>query len=200
MIQLTEGVRMVLVQFQCNGHKGVPAYITRLDEKSSASRGYTGKGVQVIKPTQNVSLDELCTGLKASGLELVSAFCQDRPVDGHSRYIVRFTFVRASDVKDPAEVYKWQNLMRTALSEMCETALWQTTAFVNPYFRDSEAVEGLSTASINCNMRTPLYCSDRTPKMRWQKDDNGRRIGDAPLPLRADYLLVVRENTIGLTI
>ncbi|MEA3272058.1 MAG: hypothetical protein U9P90_00145 [Patescibacteria group bacterium] len=171
-------------------------------EHQVARRNYSGNGDLVIPSTKNVLLGEICVGLMDSGFELVGAFRQERevPVPWHRsfrppRHIVRFTFLRKEDIEhwDDAQDYD-ENVV--ALHQMCKTTLWQTMVSKNPVFKDSEPVEGQSAVSINCNERTPLFHLDGKPQMRWQKDEYGNRVGDAPLPLQPAYCLGV---CIGLT-
>lgn len=213
MIELNENVRLVLVQFRCKNWDAVPELVqdilewNGLEDSATREERYErmGSGVRVIAPTKNVSLAELCEGFESAGFELVDGFNASRSRgigdcsgSGYDRVVIsRFVFVRSEDVYNRIE--DRQSKLREAFAEICETAFWQAEAYLNPYFKDNEVVDGLSSVSINCNTRIPLFRPDGTPEMRWQKDADGNRVGDAPQPLQPDHRLTVVDNAIIIT-
>jgi hypothetical protein len=50
-----------------------------------------------------------------------------------------------------------------------------------------EKIPGQRRASINLEACQPLPRPDGQSVTVWQKDENGRRVGDMPIPLKADY-------------
>jgi len=52
--------------------------------------------------------------------------------------------------------------------------------------------------SVNLEARQPLFRPDGQPVTVWQKDENGKRVGDAPLPLKGDYCLHIVGDAVQL--
>ena len=55
---------------------------------------------------------------------------------------------------------------------------------------NGEVVDDLGSYSVNCKGRIPLFRPDGSLVLRWQKDEEGNRIGDAPVSLQSDHSLV----------
>ncbi|MFA4890082.1 MAG: hypothetical protein WC587_00385 [Candidatus Paceibacterota bacterium] len=147
-------------------------------------------GVQFIQQTQNVSVADFLSDLKLEGYVLVDASYQER-VDSndHTRrkkyHAVRYIFSR----QDGEEINS--NIV-TELHEICRVAMWRVRAYVNP------ADVGKNNISINCEVRIPLFYPDGQPITQWQKDEKGKKTGDAPVQLKPTYCIRIKEKNIQL--
>lgn len=113
--------------------------------------------------------------------------------------MVRFMFANKEAVQALSEEFlKARPNILADLQYIAETTIWRVRAFINPYYQDHQVVEGLSAASINFEHRTPLLQADGTPVKMWQKDEQGNRIGDAAVPIKAKNQLRVLSNSVVL--
>lgn len=161
--------------------------------KQRKEKKMMGDGEKVIEPTQNCSFEDFLVDLEAMGYKLADAFCQERidakdPKSKRTYHMIRFIFLPEEYVVFSEDHDKF----RRALFQICEESLWRVRAFSNPG-PDSE-----EHLSINLEGRTPLRRPDGQPVTVWQKDENGERVGDAPVPITPAYSLRVREGAVRL--
>ena len=114
--------------------------------------------------------------------------------------MVRFLFARREFVDLSEEFKVVRDIISKELRSICEVAMWRVRTFLNPFYKDGEEVIGYRAISVNLESRKPLFCPDGQPVTVWQKDEKGNRVGDAPLPLKPDYCLRVKDNTVQLTV
>ena len=209
MIALNGTVRLVALQFRFTNLDLIPASVKRLDRETQegyASRKSHSSGVVVIEPTtKKYSLAEFFGELEAAGYELVDALYQERPHNnikdpcGNWTYhMVRFLFARREFVELSDEFKRVRDTICAELRSICESALWCAQAFSNPFYKNGEEIPDQRAVSINLEARQPLFRPDGKPVTVWQKDENGKRVGDAPLPLKADYCLRIVSDVIQL--
>ncbi len=159
-------------------------------------------GFLAIRPTEKCSLVEFLVELERQ-YELVDAFYEERihgkdPRGRRMYHMVRFLFARREFVEISDEFERVRGSIRTALSEMCHKAMWRIRAFSNPFYKDGEEILGQHAMSINLEARQPLFHPNGQPVVAWQKDESGKRVGDAPLPLKPEYFLRVVDDTVQL--
>ena len=154
----------------------------------------------------NVSLNYVVDDLISAGFMLVEAIAQERTPNkvGAPPYaMVRYTFYRNELAEcAPNFMQNKANIVRD-LHEFLELALWRVRGFRNLYFKqDGTVLDGASSISINMDARNPLYvANDKSkPQVRWQKDANGDRVGDAPLPVVAGSYVSVIDGEIALCV
>ena len=197
MIALNSSVRMVTLQFSFSNPDAVPQTVKRSEQETPDERNERkshSSGVMVIKPTERCSIAEFLGELEAAGYEIVDAFYKERinAKDPHRErvyHMVRFLFARRELVNLSDEFKKMRDNVRIALSEMCRVALWRVRVFSNPFYKNGEEILDQRAVIINLEARKPLFHPDGQPVIVWQKDKNGERVGDAPLPLKPDYYL-----------
>ena len=202
MVTLDRTIRLVGLQFSFSNINVVPELLKELEleslEERNERKGRKSSGEMVITPTENSSLMEFLSDLEVAGYELVDAFYQPRVHPKNPRIIyhmARFLFARREHA-DPSEEFKGvRNAISAELLKICEQAMWRVRAYLNPFFTADEEVPGYHALSINLEGRKPVFLHDGQPVVVWQKDEEGNRVGDTPLPLRPDYHLRLRIDT-----
>jgi hypothetical protein len=160
-------------------------------------------GVMIIEPTEKCSLVEFLGELEASGYEMVDDLYKERidakdPRGKKSYHMVRFLFARREFVELSDKFKKVRDIIRAELRSICEAAIWRVRLFSNPFYKNGKEIPDQRVVSVNLEARTPLFRPDGQPITIWQKDENGKRVGDAPLPLKADYRLRIIDDTVQL--
>ena len=202
-----DSVRLVALQFGFSNLSVIPASVKRLDRETTEERNECknhSSGTLVIEPTENCSLVEFLGELEASGYEMVDAFYKERidPKDPRGRrmyHMVRFLFARCEFVDLSDEFKAIRDIISRELRGICKIAMWQARAFLNPFYKDGEEIAGQRAISINLTSRKPLFRPDGQSVTVWQKDEGGRRVGDAPVPIKPDYCFCIKDNAVRLT-
>lgn len=112
--------------------------------------------------------------------------------------MVCFLFARHEFVELSDEFKKVRGIIRTELQSLCEVAMWRVRSFSNPFYKNGEEIPDQRAVSINLEARQPLLRPDGQPLTVWQKDENGKRVGEAPLLLKADYYLRIVGDVVNL--
>jgi hypothetical protein len=196
--------RSVIVQASGSNRHIVPDSALPLPKETEhehdARKGPQGPktGVMVIKPTEKCSLAVFPALIEAVGFVLTGVFFQERidakdPARKRTYWMVRFIFARSEDVKISEEFAVVQDDARIEFQKMCEDAMWRVRAFSNPVFVDGVEVSGRAL-SVNLEARVPLFRPDGERVAIWQKDESGKRIGDAPLPIAPEFILRVTDE------
>lgn len=190
---LDSSFRLVILQFSFSNPDALPKSVKRVAREnlvaSNKRKGSTG--FVVIPPTEKCSILEFLGELESAGYELVDAFSQERinrndPSGRRTYHMARFQFAQR-EFTHVSEEFKMEcDIIRADLLEMCQTALWRVRGFSNPFYKDGEEVPDVRTLSINLEVRTPLFHPDGKPVMVWPKDEKGERIGNTPIPLKAE--------------
>lgn len=207
MVALNGSVRLVAIQFSFSNPDVIPSSVKRLNRETQeerVERKNHSSGVVVIEPTEKCSSVEFLGELEAAGYEMVDAFYKERidPKDPRGKrtyHMVRFLFARHKFVELSDEFKKVRDVIRAELRSICESAMWRVRSFSNPFYKNGEEIPDQRTVSINLEVRQPLFRPDGQPVTVWQKDENGERVGDAPLPLKASYCLHIVDDAIQLT-
>lgn len=206
MVALNGTVRLVILQFSFSNPDVIPATVKRQHRETPEERAVRKShpsGVMVIEPTKKCSLVEFLGELEAAGYEMVDAFYKERidakdPRGKRTYHTVRFLFARREFVELSDEFKKVRDVIRAELQSICESAIWRVRSFSNPFYKNGEEVPGQRAVSINLEARQPLFRPDGQPVTVWQKDENGKRVGDAPIPLKADYCLRIAGDAVQL--
>lgn len=201
-MKLGPSVRMVSVQFSFSNPDVIPAVVKRAAPETTqvrTERKSRSSGTMIIVPTEKCSITGIMEALEAAGYELVDALYQTR-LDGkdprlqRKYHMVRFIFARHEFAQVSPEFMSVRDAIRAALQSMSTAAMWRVRGFDNPFYQDGEEVLGQRALSLNFEARQPLNNPDGTPVAIWQKDGQGKRIGDSPVPIRPSYQLVVDET------
>ena len=207
MVTLNGNVPIVMLQFSFSNCKAIPISVKRLNRESKEERVqrkiHPSNGVMVIEPTEKCSLAEFLGDLEAAGYELVDGFYKERidakdPGNKRTYHMVRFFFARREFAELFDESRTVRDNIRIELQNMCEGALWRVRSFSNPFYGKGEEIFNQCAMSINLEARQPLFRPDGQPVTVWQKDENGKRVGEAPLPLKADYRLRILGDVVSL--
>lgn len=199
-----DSVAMVVVQFNFSNVNIIPASVRHLvheTPKEHTERKDRATGVLVVQPTEKCSLVEFLGELETAGYELVDAVYMER-LNPNSKgpnktyHMLRFLFGRVESAKISDEFKAVRDLILEDLHTICKNAMWRVRVFNNPYYRNGEEIAEQRTLSVNLEIRQP-YESNGQPIMARQKDKDGK-LSDAPLPLRPDYCLRIRENAVSL--
>ena len=206
MVALNGTVRLVALQFSFSNPDTIPATVKcqeRETPEERVERKSHSSGVMVIEPTEKCSLVEFLGELEAAGYDMVDGFYKERidakdPGNKRTYHMVRFFFARREFAELFNEFRTVRDNIRIELQNMCESALWRVRSFSNPFYRKGEGVFNQRAISINLEARQPLFRPDGQPVTVWQKDENGKRMGDAPLPIKADYCLRIVGDAVNL--
>lgn len=206
MVALNGTVRLVALQFSFSNPDAIPATVKRQDRETPEERAVRkshSSGVMVIEPTEKCSLVEFLGELEAAGYEMVDGFYKERidakdPRNKRTYHMVRFLFARREFVELSDEFKKVRDVIRTELRSICENAMWRVRSFSNPFYKNGEEIPDQRAVSVNLEARQPLFRPDGQPVTVWQKDADGKRVGDAPLPLKADYCLRIVGDAVQL--
>ena len=199
--------RMLIVQFSFSNGDAVPPSLVQKErelENPTIRKGRPSTGVEFFPPCGNVSGALFINDLDKIGYNLVDAFYQPRvdnkdPFGRRLYHMVRYVFVDQAHLGDIHEKFLSDRPAILAdLRQMLEQASWCVRAYSNPFFQNGKAVPGERTISVNLNVRIPLQEPDGQPKVVWIKDDKGDRIGDAPEPMRPEWILRIGENALEL--
>ena len=194
-------VRMIALQFSFSNPDVIPPSVKHIEQETQdelLDRKSVTTGSMIIAPVGKCSLVEFIRELNVSGYEMVDAFYKKRidaknANDKKKYHMVRFLFAYRDFVKLSDEFKEAQDTIGTELQRLCEDAIWRVRSFLNPFYKDGKMISGQCAVSINLEARQPLFYPDGQPVMLWQKDENGKRIGVAPLPLKADFRLCIQE-------
>lgn len=199
-LKVVSADRLVFLQFSFGSAKVVPSQVRQIDDEgldTRVQRKIASGGEQIIPPTPVVDVSELPTAL-FDQFVLVDAWRQLRLDRKHvlkgktsnvpTYHVVRFTFCRSIDViKVNIQDEEFEGVC-AALMNIVGTAFWRVRAYRNPDFQHP----GRNVVSVNMEVREPLFLPDGKPVVRWERDENGQKVGDVPKLLQPkDQLIVV---------
>ena len=202
-------VRQIRLQLSFSNKSVVPESIRWVDKETiieCIKRKLRDSDGNVVFPsTEKCSLSKLPDGLATAKYELVDAFCQERinlkffrNRNRNTYYMVRFLFV-PSKLADVSKSFKNESgKIQNDFEDMCHGALWRAQVFSNLFYGDGGEITGERVVNIALVAREPLFRSDGTPVMVWQKDENGNRVGGKPAPLKAKHFLLLNEVVTDL--
>jgi len=210
VLELGNHVRMVALQFNASKSAFIPTALRHwlinagreTPEKRVIRKSPPVAGVKVIEETERCLLRDLPKEIEAAGYELVDVLYEERidvkdPTGRRTYHMVRFLFARHEFAEVSEDFKTVRNTAHDALRHICESAFWRVRAFVNPFYKDGEDVAGFNAASINMEVRVPLFQNDGSPVLERRKDEHGKKVGD-PLPLKPDYSLRIEDGAVRL--
>ena len=196
-------VHLVQLQFSFSNPGIIPVSVRRLKRETDeelTTRKSRLSGIQIIEPTASCSIVEFPMELEKIGYEMVDAFYKERIETKTKRtyHMVRFVFACREHVWISDDFRNVRGAIRADLQNICMTAMWRVRAYSNPYYMDDEDSEERAI-SINMEAREPLYLPNGQPVVIWLKDENGSRLGNAPVPISPKYHLHISiDNVIEL--
>jgi len=198
---------MVALQFSFTNADAVPPSVMRLERETldeRSERKSYATGFLVIEPTEKCSIVDFLGDLESAGYELVGAFYKER-IDGkdlrgkRTYHMVRFLFTQKEFARPSEEFQSVRNTILEELKVVCQCAFWRVRMFSNPFYQNHEEVPGQRTLSLNFEARLPLTLPNGEPVTAWRKDERGRKMGDAPLPLMPNRHLQIVDGVVLLT-
>ena len=203
---LNDNIPMINLQFSFNNPEVIPVLVGHRSNETTEERVVRkshASGRLMIEPTEKCSIVDTLDGIESVGYELVDAFHQERidPKDptGRRRYhTVRFQFARSETAQISDEFKAIRDQIRNEFQDICEVAQWRVRAFLNPFYRNGEEVQGKNAVSINFEARNPLFHPNGEPVLVWRKDERGNRLGNCPVPQRFNLVLSVVDNELKL--
>jgi hypothetical protein len=191
-------VRLVTVHFSFSNLDLVPTCLKQ--KKTSPSEFVTRKeevrGEQFLEPIEKVDCSSLPPDLASIGFVLADAFTEIREKKGRQYAVVQFIFSDIKYANCSEEFLANRPLIEEALRLLLEQGMWRVRAFLNHLFKDREIIEEKYAISINLDARMPLVDKNGDPLIRWQKDESGNRIGDAPVPVKPKLFLEIGNEEI----
>lgn len=206
MVQLDTSLRLVMLQFSFSNPDAIPPLVAHRNPETPeerTERKSRSDGTMLIQPTPDCSLLQFLDELENAGYELVDAFHKERidakdPAGKRMYHMARFVFARREYAKPSDEFRKARDLIRAELWGVCEKTIWRVRAYLNPFYKDGVEIARQHAISVNLEARTPLFRPDGQPVTVWQKDKDGNRLGDAPLPLQPAHHLRIVANAMQL--
>ena len=203
---LNDNIPMINLQFSFNNPEVIPVLVGHRSNETTEERVVRkshASGRLMIEPTEKCSIVDTLDGIESVGYELVDAFHQERldPKDptGRRRYhAVRFQFARQEVAQVSEEFKVIRDQVRYELQDICGNAHWRVRAFLNPFYQNGEEVQGKNAVSINFEARNPFFHPNGEPVLVWRKDERGNRLGNAPVPPKANRDLVVVNGEVIL--
>lgn len=201
---LNTNVRLVGVQFNFSNPTIVPSTIELRRQETMAEqrkrKDRPNDGCMVIRPIDAVSIEHLVTDLESFGYQLVDAFSQERPHPkrrDQTYFTSRFIFVQEEHADVSDGFARLRDTVRAELTHICTDAFWRTTAFVNPFYKEGVAIDGVKSVNLNFSVRTPRFNPDGSSLLARQKDECGRKIGE-PVPLIAEHKLIRSKKMLQI--
>lgn len=204
MVVLDRPVRKVVVQFSCSNHdfvlRELPNHGKETTTQFSHRTDRAHNGVLIAEPTVPCWIGDLSPGIEGD-YPIVDAFTEERidQKDPQRTYhIIRFIGLRRELAGTWPLIGGHAHLEDNAMymfERLTQSFLWHVRVYANPNDSTGEIV-----VSINCGARQPLWLPDGQPVVVWRKDENGKRIGERPLPL-AEHphpRITVRDDTIAI--
>ncbi len=197
MLSVNASVRMIIVQFSFSNKNVIPRLLVRSQpetEQEHVERRNRSTGVMIIPPTESCSLEGLLESIEVRGYEMVNSFCKERidskdPMQKRTYWMVRFQFVKSSliDLSEDFFSYKekYREFDRNGFVEMCKDVAWRSRVFLNPFYEEGRELPDYRAISINLESRQPFLQPNGKLMKVWLKDKKGRRLGQAPIPIRA---------------
>lgn len=199
---LDGAVKMVLLQFNFGKFEEIPRGLYQKKEENIEdllARKSLTRGTEFLPSMADISLVKMPENLARAGYQMVDAFFRLRTnSSGHKYVALRFVFVSEDILEETGEFSKRKNVVEKALEKVCQSAVWRTQGFLNPFFKEGGVVKCQHSVSLNMTARNPLLDKFGQSILRWKKNENGEKVGGKPLPIRPALFLVVKEGDIRM--
>ena len=195
---LASDIRSVIAQFAYTNESLMPSGISLKAEtieqfvaKSSAVRGE-----QILDPTNDIGALPFTLDLLEAGYELVDAFSRRQSKNGRPFFTTRFVFAQREHAHSSEAFLAKKDAILVELTKMVTEAMWRARSSCNPFFCEGEMIPDVDSASVNFEARSPLFDGSGKPLVRWQRDEAGEKVGDAPFPLKPSGFLRIQDEGI----
>ncbi len=196
---------LVMIQFSVSNPKRIPQSVAplmpeTLDESAERrERSVSGEYFNLlVDKTRRCDVAELAHNLNDNDYYLVSVVRQDRRDrrDPRKTYCaLRYFFAKGEQASAKLEAVRslYAGVEDDLLSLLTD-AFWQVRAYRN--VRE----DGAELLSINLDGLEPRYRNDGSPVTQWRKDDQNRRVGDAPEPIWPEAALKVVGDDLKVSL
>jgi len=204
LLPLDRNTHSLSLQFSFSNPSVIPESIrsrTYENQMERVERKSRATGNLEIQPTVNCSLKKITIQIEEAGYILQDAKYIKR-IHGSRKgvfyHMVRFYFVRKEYSHDNPEFSQVRDEILNDLRRICENDFWRVRVFDNPYYVDGEAIEGMRYFSVNLEARIPRFNKDGSLALVWARDQYKNKIGYAPQPIKAKFILQIKKNKIFL--
>ena len=200
-LKLGQDVRQVVIVMNTKNLELVPSFVRGLDietEEEQRERETRADGtLEICTRTNDCSLYLFVEELQNAGYDFCDCLYQERLDfrDNRNTYhMVRLVFGyhgSTTEVVNP----KFEEVKEIILQQMItlyDSAMWRVRVYNNPMHSGDDRM-----ISVNLDARQPFYHPDGSEVKRWRKE-NGKNIGDAPVPISASHVLRIEGGTISL--
>jgi hypothetical protein len=152
--------------------------VEQLEDREA--RKTLANGLCIIQAQHKTALLPFIRQLEEEGYVLVGARIESRiKADGFGRYwMVRFSFLHDPIPSSSEASVEMRAIAMSALRQMCVEALWRVRAFRNPSSGRPDYF-----FSVNMEARVPLYRPDGQSVLERERDGQGNKIDDEPVPI-----------------
>ncbi|MDD2732161.1 MAG: hypothetical protein PHI53_03120 [Candidatus Pacebacteria bacterium] len=203
MSGLLEGrAKLLMLQFTFSSKAMLPSGLAEKAKETISEmmeRRSKTTGIKFIDPVEKVSISLFPKDLMMVGYVLVDAFYTVRTnAYAKNYYIVRFIFATEDNAYPSFALIEHQNSTLDALLGISQNAIWRVRAFLNPFVRNGEIIDDCHSISINLDSRRSLINNDGSPVIEWEKDEQGKRIGTEPVPVKPKLFLRIKDDDIRI--
>ncbi len=196
---LNGSVQLVMLQFSFSNDKIIPAGLFKKKEETVgelASRKSSMGGKQFIdSDTDDISVSKFISDLFDAGYFLADGFSQKRSnAQGRYYQIVQFAFAKDTKGKSP----EFLEHASKALLQLCSSATWKVRAYLNPFYKNKQSVNGSHVVSINLLSRNPIVDADGNRICQWRRNEDGEKIGAGPIPIEPKLFLRIKNDDIKI--
>jgi len=176
-------VRLIKIVVNFTKPNFVPEWIKERDAKKwefsankSSSESAEPEIVKCIEPIEKVGCVSFLDDIMTAGYVLAGAI---RYVKAQTYYVAEFSFVPAEhDTSSAGFCQEMRPKAEKVLREWLEKNMWRVHVNLKAYTFEGEKVDKLF---VNLESRFPMFEGDK-PIAEWKKDENGKKIGEAPIP------------------
>lgn len=214
--RLNGNVRLVVLQFACSKKTRMPVSL-KWREKEIALESYErlaredcGDGKLFMdSEVKTVSVYDFLSDLEEASYEIVDAFNQERLTEElKPYYIACFVFSRREYVNISEDFKNKRDIIRAEFLKMAMEAMWRVKVYNNPFYKNDERVPAQYAMNIKMIARNPLVDNEGKSLFVWKKDEygqkiierdeNGKKIGDAKIMVKPEYYLRIEDNCVIL--
>lgn len=184
-------VRMIVVQIAVDAVSVILPFGLKKRPNIAGVRTESVQGFVVISPTAGCDGTMFLAQLADAGYELVDGWWQVRGTFPQNRLTIITLVFATKEFANPSDWFMgYRDRFLASFQKLLSFAFWQVRAFNNPFFQNNKQVPDQRTFCINFNMPRWVRNGNK-PAVEWERDAAGNKIGDAPVPLRPKFRLVL---------
>ncbi len=197
MAHPTRCIKLVHLDFSAKKPRFVPEGVPRFDETPERFRQRSLRkpsGKKIMDPVPDTDVSELPDALEALGYEFVSlkhlVLLDDYSETGiPTKNVLRAVFCTSEYAHPSSEFLSVKEKMRQKLMEVMTSAAWTAEVYRNPFYWSRKEVSGQYAISFNMNARKPYYYPNGYNVVQWERNKNGKKVGEMPAPVSPRWYL-----------